>query len=284
VKAGIAALVMTILAATVAAQGPPAGRGRQAGPPPPPRAAAPGDQTGQRVSIVTEDWRWRMVTPAKGDYAGVPLNAEGRKVADAWDLAADNAAGNQCRAFGAAAIMRVPARIRISWQDDSTLKLETDAGQQTRLFRFIAPAPAGVLPLPPLGTAPRAWQGVSDAQWFRQPQSRGLGFGGVGPTPGGSLRVITRQMRAGYLRSNGVPYSEDAVVTEGFNRHDEPNGDAYITVTTIVDDPKYLAQPFITSSSFKREADPSKWKPTPCRTAPPLEPPVPGRRGGGAGP
>jgi hypothetical protein len=276
----IALLVAIVAVAEVAAQGPPAGRGRQAGPPPTARSSAPVDLTGQWVSIVTEDWRWRMVTPAKRDYAGVPLNAEGRKAADAWDLESDNAAGNQCRAFGAAAIMRVPTRIRISWQDDNTLKLETDAGQQTRVFRFIAPTPGGVLPLPPLATAPRSWQGVSDVQWFRQPQSRGLGFGGVGALTGGSLRVVTRQMRAGYLRKNGVPYSEDAIVTEGFHRHDEPNGDAYVTVTTIVEDPKYLAQPFITSSSFKRESDQSKWKPTPCRTAPPLEPPAAAGRGG----
>lgn len=278
---GAALLVAIVLATDVVAQAPRAGGGRQTGPPPTARSSAPVDLTGQWVSVVTEDWRWRMVTPPKRDYAGVPLNPEGRRVADTWDLDADNAAGNQCRAFGAAAIMRVPTRIRISWQGDSTLKLETDAGQQTRLFRFIAPTPAGVLPLPPLAATPRSWQGVSDAQWFRQPQSRGLGFGGVGALTGGSLRVTTRHMRAGYLRKNGVPYSDDAVVTEAFHRHDEPNGDVYITVTTIVDDPKYLAQPFITSSSFRRESDQSNWKPSACRTAPPQEPPIAaGGRGG----
>jgi len=276
--------------------GPPAGReggappegrqggapaGRQAGPPPTARVAAPIDLTGQWVSIVTEDWRWRMVTPPKGDYSSVPLNPEGRKVADGWDLAADNASGNQCRAFGAAAIMRVPARVRISWQDDSTLKLETDAGQQTRLFRFASPTPSGVLPSSPIPAGARSWQGVSSAQWFRQPQTRGLGFGGRGALPGGSLRVVTRNLRAGYLRTNGVPYSEDAVVTEAFHRHDEPNGDAYFTVTVIVEDPKYLTQPFITSSSFKRESDQSKWTPAPCQTPAPLEPPVKSGRGDG---
>ena len=286
----------------IAAQGPPAGRqggppagregappdgrqggapaGRQTGPPPTARASAPTDLTGQWVSIVTEDWRWRMVTPAKGDYASVPLNAEGRKVADGWDLAADNASGNQCRAFGAAAIMRVPTRVRISWQDDSTLKLETDAGQQTRLFRFASPTPSGVLPSSAVAAGARSWQGVSTAQWFRQPQTRGLGFGGRGALPGGSLRVVTRNLRAGYLRTNGVPYSEDAAVTEAFHRHDEPNGDVYFTVTVIVEDPRYLTQPFITSSSFKREPDQSKWTPAPCQTPAPLEPPVKTGQGG----
>jgi hypothetical protein len=232
---------------------------------------------------VTEDWRWRMVTPPKGDYASVPLNAEGRKAADSWDLAGDNTSGNQCRAFGAAAIMRVPTRIRISWQDDTTLKLETDAGQQTRLFRFASatpgPALATLAPAPAAGTE-RTWQGQSAAQWVRQPQTRGLGFGGRGELTGGSLRVVTRNLRSGYLRTNGVPYSEDTSVTEAFHRHDEPNGDIWITVTTIVDDPKYLNQPFITSSEFKKEATTTKWNPTPCATPAPLEKPVQGRAGG----
>jgi hypothetical protein len=175
-------------------------------------------------------------------------------------------------------------RVRISWQDDATLKLESDAGQQTRLFRFQAPTPTGVVTLvsgPP--PSERTWQGVSVAQWFRQPQSRGLGFGGRGQLQGGSLRAVTRFMRAGYLRKNGVPYSEDAVLTEAFHRHDEPNGDVWVTVTSIVEDPRYLAQPFITSTSFRKEADQSKWNPAPCQTAAPLEKPVPPARGGGPG-
>ena len=262
------------------AQGRQGGAGAPAGPPPTARSAAPVDLTGQWVSVVTEDWRWRMVTPPKGDFASLPLNAEGRKVAMAWDLDADNKAGLQCKAYGVGGIMRIPGRIRLSWQDDATLKLETDAGQQTRLLRFVQAAPGGIVPAlsasaPPAPSAPpRTWQGDSNAQWFRQPQSRGLGFGGRGQLQGGSLRVITRNMRSGYLRKNGVPYSENAVITEAFHRHDEPNGDVWLTVTTIVDDPAYLNQPFITSTSFRKEADTSKWNPQPCATAAPREKPV----------
>ena len=249
------------------------GPGAPAGPPPTARSAAPVDLTGQWVSVVTEDWRWRMVTPPKGDFASLPLNAEGRKVAMAWDLDADNRAGDQCKAYGAAAVLRIPGRVRISWQDEATLKLETDAGQQTRLFRFVQAAPGAIVPaLTGTAAAPaeRTWQGESKAQWFRQPQTRGLGFGGRGQLPGGSLRVVTRNMRAGYLRKNGVPYSENAVVTEAFHRHDEPNGDVWLTVTTIVEDPTYLNQPFLTSTSFRKESDQSKWSPRPCETAAPL--------------
>jgi hypothetical protein len=246
--------------------------GRQGGPPPTAKAQAPLDLTGQWVSVVTEDWRWRMVTPPKGDYASVPLNAEGRRVADTWDLAKDAAANEQCRPFGAAALMRMPTRVRISWQDDTTLKLESDAGQQVRLFKFAAPGPA---PAPVTTSAPvatsgeKSWQGVSVAEWSKTAVSRGLGFGGARGVAGGNLKITTTQLRPGYLRKNGVPYSENATVTEYYNRHDEPDGTSWFTVTTVVDDPRYLNQPFITSSSFKKETDTAKWNPTPCQTDPP---------------
>ena len=218
-------------------------------PAPTPRASAPIDLTGYWVSVVNEDWRYRMVTPAKGDYKGVPITREALQIVNAWNPAADEAAGNQCKSYGAAAIMRVPGRIHITWQDDNTLKLDTDAGTQTRLFRFATPA------APP---AQPTWQGQSVARWER-------------PGPRQSRRsrpdrstVTTTNMKAGYLRKNGVPYSETARVTEYFDVAPMPGDGQLIVVTTIVDDPRYLTQPFIVSSQFKKEADGSKWDPTPC--------------------
>jgi hypothetical protein len=188
-----------------------------------------------------------MVTPPKGDYRGVPITKEALAIVNAWDPAADEAAGNQCRSYGAAAIMRVPGRIRVAWLDDNTLRLETDAGTQTRLFRFTQP-PALEKP---------SWQGSSAARWERA--------GGRGGVPAsGSLTVVTTNMRSGYLRKNGVPYSENATVTEHFDVAPQPNGGQLLVVTTVVDDPRYLTQPFIVSSHFKKEADASKWDPTPC--------------------
>jgi hypothetical protein len=284
----VCALLLTCGAALAWAQGrqggPPAAPGRGGGPPPTPRAAAPFDLTGTWVAVVTEDWRWRMVTPSKNDVASVPINAEGRKVAAAWDLDQDNASGNQCRAFGAAAIMRQPTRVQIAWEDDQTLKVETDAGQQTRLFRFNARAAAANTTAAGAGTADRNWQGSSTAEWVKQAQSQGLGFGGRGAASvqGGNLKVVTTQMRAGYLRKNGIPYSDDAIVTEYYNRHSGPGDLEWFTVTTMVEDSKYLTQPFITSSSFRREADNLKWKPSPCFTAPPMAPPSQPAAGGPA--
>jgi hypothetical protein len=219
-------------------------------PAPAPRAAAPIDLTGYWVSVVNEDWRFRMVTPAKGDYKGVPITQEALRIVNAWNPAADEAAGNQCKSYGAAAIMRVPGRIHITWQDDTTLKLDTDAGSQSRVFTFgaVVPAPAPAQP---------TWQGTSVARWERP--GRGNPAAKVG-----SLAVTTTNMRAGYLRKNGVPYSEDARVTEYFDLSPMPNNGQLIVVTTIVDDPRYLTQPFVVSSQFKKEADGSKWDPTPC--------------------
>jgi hypothetical protein len=263
-----------LLGRSIAAQQPAAAPGTA-------RAIAPIDLTGNWVSIVTEDWRFRMVTPPKGDYASVPLNAAARAVADAWDPAKDTAAGNACKSYGAAAIMRVPGRLHISWQDDTTLKIETDAGTQTRLLHFTG-TPGG----------DPSWQGYSAAVWEIAGGFGGGGGGGRGapapapaggtvtppaggpgrgrggaPPRGGSLKVVTTRLKEGYYRKNGVPYSENAVVTEYFDRHSETNGDEWFTVTTIVDDPKYLAQSFITSTHFKKEADASKWYPTACKAS-----------------
>ncbi|MSO30529.1 MAG: hypothetical protein EXQ48_06220 [Acidobacteria bacterium] len=249
------ALVLLLAAATVAASAQgrgAAGQGRGGGPPATPRAAALADLTGTWVALVTEDWRYRMFTPPKGDYVSLPLNPAGRKAADAWDPARDEAAGEQCKAYGAAGLMRMPMRVRISWQDDTTLKLETDAGTQTRLLGFgPAQGQAG------------SWQGVSTASWD-YPRAIIGGRGAPGPPPGGALKVVTTQMRPGYLRRNGVPYSANAVMTEYFNRLDVPGGDALLVVVAEIVDPEYLATPYWTSTQFKHQNDASGWNPTSC--------------------
>ena len=205
----------------------------------PAKATAPIDLTGYWVALITEDWRLRMLTPPKGDYSRVALTDQAKKIADAWDPAADQAAGNQCRGYGAGAIMRLPSRFHITWQDDNMLKVDSDFGMQTRLFHFSA-APAS--------PGDRTWQGYSAAQW-QMPSS---------------LKVNTTNLRSGYLRRNGVPYSESATVTEYFDVAPVPNEGQVLLVTTIVEDPLYLQQPYVVTSQFKKEADGSKWDPTPC--------------------
>jgi hypothetical protein len=241
-------ITAVFLIAQAVAQTPPAPQA-----PKTPKAAAPIDVTGNWVSVVTEDWRWRMMVPKKGDYSSVPLNAEGKKVADTWDPA--GIATDGCKAYGAAAIMRVPGRLQIAWENDATLRIDTDAGLQTRLLRFDKSQKP---------EAGRSWQGYSAAEWEIIPQRGGLGVSlQHGPGRVGTLKVVTTNLRAGYLRTNGVPYSDDTIVTEYFDRLSAYGSD-WLTVFTIVEDPRYLDQAFITSTHFKREPDRSKWMPTPC--------------------
>jgi hypothetical protein len=228
-------------------------RGGRGGPPAPPapRAASPVDLTGQWVSLITEDWRYRQFTPAKGDYGPLPLLPPARKIADSWDPSRDETSGEQCRAYGAAGVMRLPTRLRITWQDDTVLKLELDAGTQTRLLRFGPPQGEG-----------GDWQGVSSASWD-YPQAAFAGRGS-GPPPGGSLKVVTTKMKPGYLRRNGVPYSANAVMTEFFDRFEGRGSDPLLVVSSEIVDPEYLATPYWSSQQFKRETDASRWRPTPC--------------------
>ena len=233
------------------------------GPPQPPasgKAGAPVDLTGYWVSVIFEDWRWRMVTPLKGDFAGVPANADGRKLGELWDPAKDEAAGLQCKAYGAPAIMRMPGRVHITWQDDDTLKLETDWGTQTRLFHFRGDPPKDMKP---------TWQGYSVANWERPP--RGINVVDFFPvntardgTKGRSLEVTTTNLRPGYLRRNGVPYGAGTKVNEFYDYHKEKNGDEWFTVTTMVWDSQYLTGPWVTSSDFKKEPNGAKWDPSAC--------------------
>jgi hypothetical protein len=236
------------------------------GPPPDtrsPRERALIDITGQWVAVVNEDWRWRMVTPPVGDTESLPVNARAREVAAAWDLERDAAEGNLCKAFAGPGLMRQPTRIRIDWEDGDTLKLDFDAGRQVRRFEFAA-EPA----------AEPSLQGHSAAQWFRQTQSRGV-FGGRTPADGGSLVVRTTQLLGGYLRPNGVPFSERATVREFFNTFTLPgNAGTWLVVTTVVSDPDYLTTDLITSSQFKKEAGRAGWNPRDCEITPPLRGPA----------
>jgi hypothetical protein len=245
--------VLFLCVMLAAAVGLDAQRGAPPQAPQTPRAAAPIDLTGFWVSLVTNEWRWRMLAPTKGDYAVLPLNAEGRRIADTWDPARDEASGNQCRSYGAAVIMQVPGRLRIAWEKDDVLRMDIDAGTQTRLFQFGQMAPSDQ----------PTWQGQSAAQWQ---VARGQGREGQGPRSqarNGTLKVVTTRMRPGYLRRNGAPYSGDALVTEYYGRFSDRGAD-YLNVTVIVEDPQYLTGPYVRSMQFKREADGSRWNPLPC--------------------
>ena len=116
-SAVVVAVVLTTSAYAQSTQG-----GRGAAPPATARVGAPVDLTGTWVSVVTEDWRARMPPPVKGDYETIEqvMNAEARKVADSWQPSMEG----RCDAYGVGGVMRLPGRLRITWQDDMTLKIE----------------------------------------------------------------------------------------------------------------------------------------------------------------
>jgi hypothetical protein len=244
-----------------------------------PQVTAPIDLTGYWVSLVTEDWRYRMLNAPKGDYYSIPLNAEGKRVADSWDPAKDIAEGKQCMSYGAPNIMREPARLHITWvndrANDATLKVEIDAGKQTRLFLFGAAAPLGE-PTP---------QGISIAQWqtpqsiraytskipAQDPNTPGFAAASMASPPappdtrklGGTLKVVTTRIKPGYIRNNGVPSSANAVLTEYYDLH-KTSGSDYLVQTQVLEDPRYLDAPWVVSNHYRREPDGSKWDPEPC--------------------
>ena len=143
-----------------------------------PQDVAPIDLTGYWVSVITEDWKFRMVTPKKGVYETLPLNAEGRKVGDTWDPARDEAAGEQCRAYGAGNIMRVPGGCTSPGPTPTRCRSTPTPARQTRLLRFDPTAAP-----PPMPT----WQGHSRGGVAVRPGGRGV------QNRGGNLKVVTTQ-------------------------------------------------------------------------------------------
>ena len=267
----IAAIGIALSIATLAAQGEaPAGRGGrgQGAPggqggrggqqaPASARAAAPIDLTGYWVSLVTDDWRWRMVTPPKGDVNFIPVTDAARRAAQEWDPAKDEAAGDACKGYGAGGIMRLPGRLHITWDGDNVLKMEIDNGTQTRLFTFGNPQPPSGEP---------TWQGFSVANWELPGAARGRRGGGpaAGPRPGSTLKVLTTRMRPGYWQKNGVPYSGNAVMTEWFTTITEPDGSTYLLATKLLEDPQYIQGGYYRTVQFKKQNDATGWNPQPC--------------------
>jgi hypothetical protein len=233
------------------------------------------DISGDWVSVVDEDWAYRMGEPALGDIGSIPSNRVGRDTAAKW-----RSGGTlSCKTFGAAGIMRQPGRIHITWSDDHTLQFEFDAGMQRRVLHF----PRNVYPFGyPTSRVPAAFirrelddktasrQGYSVAVWRKQGNGRGFLEDAAEwtmpqPNSGGSLMVITRNMLPGYLQKNGVPYGANAVLTEFYDLLSAPDGTDWLVVTSTVDDPENLYEPYITSTQFKREGDRGGWQPKQCQ-------------------
>jgi hypothetical protein len=257
-----------LLAVMLALPGMAAQTASQSAPPPTAKAEAPIDLTGYWVSVVTQDWLYRMVVPAKGEYMGVPMSLAAKQFADGWSPAADIAAGQQCKAYGAGAVMRIPERIHVKWADDQTLRMDTDAGMQTRLLRFAA-SPADMAAAPSL-------QGLSTASWvFSSGPNGGNGdpaLRGPGALPTaaqikahqGWLKVETSHVLPGYLRKNGIPYGTQMHMLEYWQQYKGPDGRDWLFIASEIDDPQFLQSAYDVTPILRREPDGNKFNPTPC--------------------
>ncbi len=244
------------------------------------RDQAPWDPSGYWVSLITQNWRHRMLVVAPGDYIGVPMNAAAVKVADAWNRAAAEAAGKQCEAHGGGIVMDLPERIHISWQGANDLRVDTDTAMQTRLLHFMSArggARGGVQaapPSPPPTEMAPSLQGYSVARWVLP--GGGQRFGPIGAAPHshyGSIEVTTDHLLPGLLRTNGIPYGADAKKTEWWDLRQESTGaestgEPWLVISTTLVDPQYLTRPYVYDPIFQKEADGAKWDPTPCSLTP----------------
>jgi hypothetical protein len=247
--------LVTLSGGRINAQQPPAGARQGGAPAVAGRSSAPIDLTGYWVSLVADDWRWRMVTPPKGDVLYLPVTEAARRAAEQWDPAKDEAAGEACRGYGAGGIMRLPGRLHVTWENDNTLKIDLDTGTQTRVFNFgSVQVPAGE----------PTWQGFSVASWDLPGRGRAGRAGGSPARPGTSLKVVTTHMRPGYWQKNGVPYSANATMTEWFTTISEPDGNTYLLVTKLLEDPQFIQGGYYRTVQFKKQNDATGWNPTSC--------------------
>jgi hypothetical protein len=264
---------------------PVAAQARGGSPPGTAKATAPIDLIGYWTAVITEDWHVRMLTGAKGDFGSgppgavgqvsvgrlgvganpaqdgnIPYSLKGAQAAMAWDPAKDTTEGNPCKAYGAPGIMRQPTHLHFTWQDDNTLKMDADFGNQTRLFHFSPDTRAAISKLKPPAGVESSLQGYSIASWIVM----GGGGGQANYERGGTLKAITTHLKPGYYWRNGMPYTANAVLNENFFLLQLPDSSIWMTVTQLVEDSEYLNEPFVVNYHFKKLPDGSKWNPTPC--------------------
>jgi hypothetical protein len=189
---------------------------------------ADADLTGYWDNIIQEDFGYRLAGPAVGDYSGLPINDAAKAIADNWDPEDGYKPENQCKMHGAAYIMRSPIRFFLEYEDEVTIsiKIELEMGRERKIYLDGRPA-----------EGPPTEMGHSVGVWN-----------------GDMLTVTTTNMTEKYIRRNGVPNSEQAVMTEHFIRHDN-----YITLISIIEDPVYLTEPLIRSVSYRKRDDEFKW-------------------------
>ncbi|HKF66397.1 MAG TPA: hypothetical protein VKB36_07710, partial [Vicinamibacterales bacterium] len=184
-----------------------------------------------------------------GDYLGLPINAAARQHADAWDASILTLPEHQCKPHPADYSPRGPANLRI-WRE-----IDHDTQQLVAVHTHISwQQPERTIwmdgrPHPPEYAA-HTWQGFSTGKW-----------------DGDMLTVTTTHLKMGWIRRNGVPRSDKAVLTEHFVRH----GD-YLTLISVINDPVYLTEPFVRTTNWALDPH-QQIAPYPCQAVVEVERP-----------
>ena len=233
---------------------------RRAGPPRSARAAAPVDLTGTWVSVVTEDWQWRMVTPKKGD---VRQRAAQCRRTPCRRLCGSVARTVMCEAYGVgghhadagAAAYQLAGRLHA---EDGERCRSADATAAVRRTPRRPASPSAARPRRDAGK--RSLQGDSVAEW----QGGGAGeidpFTGRGDRPGCTALGLAEGANHEHARRTGCgatacPTARTTVVTEYFTRFTHPQAGDWFVVTTSVDDPTYLTRLVHHQQQFQERAD-----------------------------
>jgi len=173
-----------------------------------------------------EDSLERADGPALVDYLGIPINAEGRARALAYDGALLGVPEHVCMRHPSTYSFWGPARLRIESELDANLDVVAYkvGGTFRRADRTIwmdgRPHPSKF--------APHTWAGFTTGEWR-----------------GSTLVTTTTHIKWGWIRRNGVPSSDQATVVTYYTRNEN-----VLTITWIVYDPIYLTEPYIKSVDF----------------------------------
>src|SRR5215469_8786405 len=184
------------------------------------------DLSGVWINNLHEDMQDRIFGPELGDYTGIPLNAAARARAEAWDASLLTLPEYQCRVHPSDYAPSF-ADIRI-WEE---IDKDTQSLAAVHLHHFAFATERTIWmdgrPHPP-DYALHTSMGFSTGKW-----------------DGDILTVTTTHLKEGWIRHNGVPRSDRAVVTEHFIRH----GD-HLTWVTVIKDPAYLTETMIRSRDY----------------------------------
>jgi hypothetical protein len=177
------------------------------------------------------------------DYTGMPLNDEARTKALSYSESQLAMVERQCQGWPAFYMVQGPFGLKI-WSNTDPIK-GTVLSYVIGAWEDRAPLTIWMDGRPhPSQYAEHTRAGFTTGKW-----------------EGNTLVAYTTHMKAGFLRKTGPPSSDQATMTTRFYRH----GDV-LTVLAVIEDPIYLAEPWILSKSFQLSPTPLSPIGPPCVT------------------